>query len=102
MVWDIKQAVERLEKALRVWKTPGSPWEVRLASALRLATDFPVRAIPAEFHSRYHELYAAATRVEDERHGAIRATVNQMDEGEANCLMSVVERLYHELSERDQ
>lgn len=98
MVWDIKQAVERLEKALRVWNTPGSPWDLRLANALPLATDFPVRAIPAEFHSRLNELHAAATRIEHKECGSIQATIDQMDEPTAIDLMKGFERLYHDLS----
>jgi hypothetical protein len=98
MLWDIKQAEERLAKALGVWKTPGSPREVRLASAIRLATDFPVRAIPAAFHSRYNDLHAAATCVPNRGHGSIQATADQMDEQAANDLMKGFEALYQDLS----
>jgi|ERR1039458_5563877 hypothetical protein len=100
MLWDIKQAEERLAKALGVWKTPGNPREVRLASAIRLATGFPVRAIPAEFHSRYNELRATATCVPDKGRGrgSIQATADQMDEQAANDLMKGFEALYHDLS----
>lgn len=96
-VWDIKQAVDRLGKAVGIWKAPGTPLEERLKSALLSATDFPERAIPAEFHSRYRELYAAATSAPDSGHGSIQATVDQMDEQTASDLMKGFEALYHDL-----
>lgn len=96
MAW-IDVVLEKFGKAIQVWKAPTDPWEVRLHSALILATRMPAKDIPEEFRPAYMELRQGAGRVENERHGAFRATINQMDEGEANRLMSDLERLYHEL-----
>jgi len=98
MLW-IDNSLEKLGQAIQVWKTATGPWGVRLGSALTWVTRIlSAKDLPEEFRPRFTELIEAATRVKDERHGAIRATVNHMDEGEANRLMSSVERLYNELS----
>ena len=80
MDW-IDNAIEKFEKAIQVWKAPTGPWDVRLHSALILATRILAKDLPEEFRPAYLELREASTRVQDERRGAIRATISQVDEG---------------------